>query len=149
MHVIRRIQPADSLGLRTVRLQALRLDPAAFGSSYEREADLPDDEWGRRAHESSYGTRQCLFVAEADERFVGMAGAYTPDNEPTVRHLYGMWVEPGARSAGIGRELVDAISRWSIEAGAAEVQLWVVKDNLVARGLYTGAGFVGSEINQP
>jgi ribosomal protein S18 acetylase RimI-like enzyme len=149
MHLIRRIRPADGLGLRTVRLQALLSDPGAFGSSYGREAELSDEEWVRRAAESSHGTRQCLFVADGDGGFVGVAGAYTPDNQPSVRHLYGMWVAPGARSAGIGRQLVDAITRWSIEAGAAEVQLSVVEDNLAARKLYTGAGFEGSDIMQP
>lgn len=97
----------------------------------------------------SIGSRQCLFVAEVDGSFVGMAGAYTPDDEPSVRHLYGMWVAPAARSAGIGHQLVAAITRWSIEAGAAEVQLWVVEDNLAARRLYNGAGFVDSEFSQP
>ena len=149
LHRIRRIKPGDGAVLRTIRLRALLSDPAAFDSSYERESQLPAQEWDILATEASSGDRQCLFVVDTPGGFVGMAGAYTPSDRGSVRRLYGMWVAPEARSAGVGAQLIDAITSWSLEAGADAVQLWVVDDNLGARRLYERAGFVSMEVNQP
>ncbi len=149
LHPIRRIKPTDAGAPREIRLRALSSDPGAFGSSYDREFHLPRDEWDRQAAEASTGDRQCLFVVDTPAGLAGMAGAYTLDDRPSVRHLFGMWVSPEARSAGVGQGLVEEIIRWSIEARADEVQLWVVDDNLVARRLYSRVGFVNAGISQP
>lgn len=149
MHLIRRVRPSDGPVLRAVRLRALRSDPDAFGSSYQREVDRPSESWTKRAAESSVGDDQCLFVAETHAGLVGMVGAYTPEDDPLARYLFGMWVAPEARSIGIGYRLVEAITRWSIEGGAREVRLWVVAGNLAALRLYERAGFVKTGATQP
>ncbi len=149
MPVIRRIRPGDGLKLRDLRLRALKGDPDSFGSSYEREVDRPPDAWRRRAIESSTGYQQCLVVAEHEEVFVGMAGAYTPSDEPRERWLFGMWVAPEARQAGIGSRLVEEIVDWSSQGGAEEIHLWVVESNQVARTLYERAGFAETGNLQP
>ena len=149
MPLVRRIRPTDAPGLREVRLRALRSDPDAFGSSYEREVDRPSDAWDTRAQESSLGSNQCVFVAETQSGFVGMAGAHTRDEEPFVRHLYGMWVAPEARSIGVVTQLVEAIIQWATEAAAHELQLGVVDGNQPARRLFARTGFVPTGHAQP
>jgi ribosomal protein S18 acetylase RimI-like enzyme len=146
---IRRIKPSDAAVLRTIRLRALLSDPGAFDSNYERESQLPTEEWERRATEASTSERQCLFVVDSPQGFVAMAGAYTPGDLTSVRRLYGMWVAPESRSAGLGHQLIEAITAWSISAGAEEVQLWVVDDNLRAQRLYARAGFQTTGVSQP
>ena len=146
---IRRINPTEAAGLRAIRLRALLSDPSAFGSSYERESGLSPEEWIRRANEGSTGGEQSIFVADGPEGFVAMAGAYTPGDLISVRRLYGMWVAPESRSAGLGQQLIEAITTWSISARAAQLQLWVVDDNLGARQLYARAGFRTTRISQP
>jgi predicted GNAT family acetyltransferase len=146
---IRRIDPTDAEGLRQIRLRALLSDPGAFDSTYEREAQLPPEDWIRRANEASIGEQQSLFVVVASMGFVAMAGAYTPSDQTSVRRLYGMWVAPESRSAGLGQQLIDAITTWSISAGAERLQLWVVDNNLAARRLYARAGFRPTGVSQP
>jgi GNAT superfamily N-acetyltransferase len=146
---IRRIKPGDAAALRSIRLRALLSDPGAFDSTYEREAQLPTEEWERRATKGSTGERHCLFVVESPSGFAGMAGAYTPSDRASVRRVYGMWVAPEARSAGIGTQLIEAIIGWSVDVGAEVVQLWVVDENVAARRLYQRTGFVDTEVNQP
>jgi RimJ/RimL family protein N-acetyltransferase len=147
-HPIRRIWPTDAEGLREIRLRALLSDPGAFDSNYERESQLPTEEWVRRATEASTGDKQCLFVVDTPEGFVAMAGAYTPGDRPSVRRLYGMWVAPAVRSSGLGQQLIEAITTWSFDGGADEVQLWVVDDNLAAQRLYRLAGFRPTGVSQ-
>jgi RimJ/RimL family protein N-acetyltransferase len=146
---IRRIHPTDAGGLREIRLRALLSDPGAFDSNYKEESQLPREEWERRATEASTGEQQSLFVVDAPGGFIGMTGAYTPGDQAYVRRLYGMWVAPEARSAGIGTQLIEAITSWSLEVGADAVQLWVVDENLVARRLYARAGFRTTGVSQP
>ena len=148
-HPIRRVKPADAEALREVRLRALLSDPGAFDSNYERESQLPTEEWVRRANEASTGDKQCLFVVETPKGFVAMAGAYTPDDRASVRRLYGMWVAPEVRSAGLGQQLIEGITAWCFDGGADEIQLWVVDDNLAAQRLYRRAGFRTTGVSQP
>ena len=77
-----------------------------------------------------------------------MAGAYTPSDRAYVRRLYGMWVAPEVRSTGFGQHLIEAITTWSFDGGADEVQLRVVDDNLAAHRLYRRAGFRSTGISQ-
>jgi ribosomal protein S18 acetylase RimI-like enzyme len=78
-----------------------------------------------------------------------MAGAYTPDDRASVRRLYGMWVAPEVRSAGLGQQLIEGITSWCFDGGADEIQLWVVDDNLAAQRLYRRAGFRTTGVSQP
>ena len=76
-------------------------------------------------------------------RLVGVAGFYI---QPGPKHghkgmLWGMYVRPPHRGAGIGRLLVESIighARKHVEL----LQLFVVSDNLPARRLYQSLGFV-------
>ena len=55
--------------------------------------------------------------------------------------LWGMYVRPAARKAGVGRRLVEAIcnlARQQVEL----IQLTVVRDNEQARSLYARLGFL-------
>jgi ribosomal protein S18 acetylase RimI-like enzyme len=55
--------------------------------------------------------------------------------------IWGMYVQPGARRGGIGRQLVEAIldlARQRVEL----IQLTVVRDNEQARRLYASLGFL-------
>ncbi len=146
---IRRITPADAANLREIRLRALLSDPGAFDSSYERESHLSAEEWNRRANVASTGDHQSLFVADGPGGFLAMAGAYTPGDLASVRRLYGMWVAPEARSTGLGNQLIEAITTWSISVGARKLQLWVVDTNFRARRLYGRAGFRTTGNSQP
>ena len=132
-----------------MRLRALLTDPEAFGSTYDREVGRSDEKWEVGARREAGGDTQFLAVAESEEEFVGMAGAYQPDDRPTNRELYGMWVAPEARSQGIGSRLVKMVRNWSVEAGAEAVSLWVVNENSLARTLYLNAGFLETGLTKP
>lgn len=146
---IRRVRTDDGPALRALRLRALQTDPTAFGSSYAREADRPDEEWAKRARRGATGSEQCLFVAERDGELVGLVGAYTPDGEPWARHVITMWVAPEVRRTGIGGRLVTAILTWCRKVGAEEITLWVNESNQAAISLYEQHGFVLTDIAQP
>ena len=149
MTEVRRVRAGDGPMLRDVRLRALRADPSAFGSSYEREVSRTEEDWELRAVRAAEGRTQYLVVADHDGSFIGMAGAYQPEGDDEARELYGMWVSPDNRERGIGTQLVDALKDWSIQNGASEIRLWVVQANTSAVKLYQNSGFHATGKAQP
>lgn len=141
MSRVRRVRPDEGPALREIRLNALRCDPQAFGSTYEAEEGVPSADWSRLAAVSSEGSSRFIAVAELDGRLVGIAGGYQPDESPDERGIWGMWVVPEARRLGIGRDLVRAVRGWSKHSGAVRLILWVVETNEPAVALYRSMGF--------
>ena len=67
-----------------------------------------------------------VLVAEEGEAFIGLCSVYI-DLE-SVRYGRRCWIEdlavdPGQRSRGVGRELLDAAKDWARERGATHVEL--------------------------
>jgi len=68
----------------------------------------------------------CVLVAVADRELAGICTAY--QDLHSVRFGYRAWVEdlavdPGRRSQGIGKRLLDAAKDWARERGATHLEL--------------------------
>lgn len=141
---IRRLSPADAILYRELRLEALRLAPDAFSSTFAAENSEALTWFADRL------ARSAVFGAFDGEELRGIA-AFLARQEQKEKHkgvLVGMYVRPHARNAGIGRRLAEAV----VEHARGEVeilQLSVVAGNEPARRLYTSLGFVeyGNEKN--
>jgi ribosomal protein S18 acetylase RimI-like enzyme len=134
---IRRLMPADAARYRELRLEGLRCNPEAFGSTYETESVQPLGSFSERLAGSA------VFGAFHGAELLGIAG-FAVRNGVKEAHkglLWGMYVRPDARKAGVGRRLVEAVidfARQRVEL----LQLSVVSDNEQARRLYIHLGFV-------
>lgn len=148
-YTVRRINHGDGPLLRDVRLRALKTDPHAFGATYAERATRPADDWTLRASQSAEGDAQFISLAIQDDIAVGMCGGHQPEEAPSTRVLYGTWVDPTARSRGLGSILVDAVVAWAKESGATALTLWVVTTNQPAIRLYRRAGFIETAKVQP
>ena len=135
--MIRALGPEDVGAFREIRLEALRLSPEAFGSTYERESVQPPEFFAGRLVSST------IFGGFEGETLLGIAG-FKQEEGLKERHramLVGMYVRAAARGTGLGRRLVDAVlahARGRVE----QVTLAVVAENEAARRLYAAAGFV-------
>ena len=134
---IRRLASADAAAYRELRLAALRDSPEAFGSTFERESAQPlawfRDRLGRGP----------VFGAFRSSELVGTAGFVGREGEKEKHKglLWGMYVRPDARNAGIGRQLIEAVIEYA-RRHVELIQLSVVSGNHQARRLYAGLGFV-------
>jgi ribosomal protein S18 acetylase RimI-like enzyme len=121
---------------KDLRLEALKNDPSAFGSSFEEETGFADDVWRERI-------RNVLF-ALSDGKPVGMLSYVFSDRLKTrhIVNIYGVYVTPGRRGMGIGRMLVErALAEIRKNRRIIKVRLSVNASLAPAVGLYKKAGF--------
>ena len=136
------IEPEEWEAYRTIRLRALSEDPHAFGSTFERETELPVDYWQTRVANGARLPNAHPIAAKIGETWVGLSWGWIEPEEPSIAHLYQMWVAPEARGQGIARMLVDSVIDWARGQGAAKLLLEVTLGDTPARRLYERAGFV-------
>lgn len=137
--MIRQLGRSEWELLRDVRLDCLAEAPAAFASTYEREATFDEETWRERAATSAW------FVATRDDEVVGIvAGRRDPSSPPGQRHLNAMWVAPSVRGSGIAAELVGAVHDWAAADGGTEITLGVTAGNARAIAFYRKCGFAAT-----
>ncbi len=139
---VRRVAPADGAQARALRLEMLADSPLAFITTLADAAAAPHAEYVGRCARAASGTQQALYVAEADGRLVGQAGAYAHPQEAGRSMLFAVYISPSHRGAGTLGTLVDAAAGWSRECGRPTLELEVVTTNGRARRAYQKLGFV-------
>ena len=135
---MRRLQPEDHELIRTIRLRSLTLEPAAFGSTFEREAAFSDDDWRERLAPDA--SPHFVTIDDSGAPTGLVVGALDAGN-PKVAHLFAMWVDPQARGSGTADALVNEVVQWAVAQGCAELQLRVTDGNDRAERMYRRNGF--------
>lgn len=138
---IRALEKDDAASYRTCRLNALKLAPTAFSSSFETTSKLPESHFEARV---AFEPHSFIFGAFAGDALAGTAGGFV-DPEIKCSHIgyvVGMWVEPAYRGQGLSRELLTAVlEQFRRLDGIRTVQLGVTEGNAEALQLYQSSGF--------
>lgn len=136
MVVIKKLEEDRWAESRDLRLDALRKEPIAFGSSYEEEKRLSEGDWRERM-------KNALF-AISEDRPIGMI-ALVREKKTKARHIaniYGMYVNEKYRGLGIGRKLMDsALKQIRRNKEVVKVKLTVNPKQKAAVKLYLNCGF--------
>jgi ribosomal protein S18 acetylase RimI-like enzyme len=125
---------------RETRLRMLRDDADFFSTRYDDMVREPDKTWRDWVGEAAVGEQKTLFVADEDDRWLGVVGAFVRV-DPREVQLISMWVDPQARGRGIAQDLIRAVAGWAHERGSTRVVLFVQEANEPAQQLYERAGF--------
>lgn len=122
---------------RAIRLAMLQESPLAFGSTQAEAAGFDEELWRQRLADN------VVFLARLGTTAAGsvMFSEYGM-TDPDDCALYGMWVDPAVRGAGVGRVLVDAVIAQALAAGKRRIVLHIVAGNDRAGRLYERRGFV-------
>jgi RimJ/RimL family protein N-acetyltransferase len=133
---IRQLVAVDIEIFQRIRLEALRLEPASFHSSYEDWAALTDDDWQQRLNSP-------VFAALLDEATVGMMGLIQQRTKRTAHRgdIVMVYVRNDLRGTGLAARLLDTVSAHALEIGIRQLELGVSADNPAARRFYERAGF--------
>lgn len=137
------LDPARATEYRELMLGAYARHPDAFTSSAAERAQLPLTWWEARLRESPTAS-EVVLGAVVDGQLAGVAGLDFEAREK-ARHkagLFGMYVAPGFRQHGLGRQLVEAALAYArARPGVRVVQLTVTEGNHAAEDLYVRCGF--------
>lgn len=133
---IRRLTPDDARAYRLLRLEALKAEPEAFGSSYEDQVDLTDAHFARRLSDTAF------FGVFDGERLVGNAGidVVTAQKSAHIANLIGVYLHPDFRGQGAARKLIEAALDFARQH-VLQVHLGVGAYNEPAQRLYKRLGF--------
>jgi ribosomal protein S18 acetylase RimI-like enzyme len=142
------ITPQLVADYKAVRLRALKDSPSAFGSTYEREVQLTDEEWNARAARLQ-GGRDAGFLAHCDGEYAGLAVCFFDKADPHKAELVSMWVASEQRRHGVGRLLVEAVAAWAHQHSATTLRLMVTGSNSSATNFYQRIGFSQTGRSEP
>lgn len=143
--IVDRLTEDDWERLGRIRVDALRTDPDAFGSSLAREEGFKEMHWRMRLRSSAW------FVArDGRGSDVGLVCVIQePGADETERHVVSFWVRPAARRGGVGRALLGTAAACAADDGAARLTLWQVRGNDAAAATFLAAGFAPTGDTMP
>lgn len=145
---VRRLRESDWEAFRELRLEALRTDSFAFGSTLDKESAYPAARWQDWCRRGARDRNEATFVAvDPTGHMVGMVGAFTRENAPEV---WGMWVRPDWRSRSVARQLVTALLDWIDQLASPNPAVLDVNPSQEgAVRLYTSFGFAFTGVEKP
>ncbi len=139
---VRLLEPSDAPEWWRVRLESLENDPLAFGKSAEEHRASTLEAAANRFRDATEGSFH--LGAFEDGKLIGMAtfSRETGLKERHKGHIYGFYVTPAHRGAGVARSLLtELIERARQDASLEQILLAVANPQFVAHQLYRSFGF--------
>lgn len=133
---IRRVSEADVEAFKQIRLEALRLEPANFASSFEDWVQLSDDEWVVRMS-------QPVLIAFQNDAPVGLMGLLR-QSASRMRHrasVVMVYVQKSLRGTTTASGLLKALCAEAWAEGIRQLELNVSSENPAAIRFYEREGF--------
>jgi RimJ/RimL family protein N-acetyltransferase len=136
------LTPHDVAAYRALRLEALTLEPTAFGSSAEDFEKESLESITKRMQAQDFGN--FTLGAFEGEQLVGIATFFVEPRAKTEHkgHVFGMYVTSSARGKGVAKALLTAlIERVKTYPNIRKLNLSVMTTQQAAKRLYTSLGF--------
>lgn len=133
---IRQLAPDDLEAFRQLRLEALRLHPDAYSSTYEDWVQLSDDEWREKMQVP-------LFAAFDGDTPVGVTGLW-PQNGMRTAHralVVMVYVQSAMRGKSVAQLLFKAVEDYARGNNITQLELNVLADNQAAYKFYLREGY--------
>jgi len=129
----------------SLNVRAAVLDDAAVVASLLDELGYPSTEAQARARlRAAAADSTRVLVAAAGARVVGLIAArrapYFPDGSVLMR-ITALVVDPAHRQRGVGRALVEAVTRLAAELDCAGIELTTAERRSEAHRFYASLGF--------
>lgn len=133
---IRHLSIKDIDIYKSIRLEALKNNPEAFGATYEEEILYSDEDFRKLL------VRLDIFGAFFEERIVGIIG-FKAETMQKVSHngeLVSMYITPDFRNIGVGSALINHAIRHA-QNQVSQLCLHCITDNQALVRFYEKQGF--------
>ena len=129
--------------IRQLRLQGLKTDPDAFGSTYDFESAQPQQFWLDRIRNPD--AHQLLVTLDGQPVGLCVVFALQPQHWSHWRAgmgaIFGVWVHPSARGQAVAAALMSGAIEHAKKVGLTSLVLEVGDENWPAIKLYARVGF--------
>ena len=143
MMKIRTLNESDAQLYQEVRLSALKINPEAFGSTYEREVEFSQETVAERLKPD-----KDKFVLGAFNNRGSLVGIVTFIREKSLKtrhkgNVFGLYVKPECRGQRLGKSLMNELIKKAKNCdGLEQMNLTVISKNNSAKKLYHSLGFM-------
>jgi len=136
--MIRLLGPSDVNIFRSIRLEALRAEPAAYSSTAAKWEALTDNEWRRRM------TGSPVMAAFLDDEAVGIMGLLLQRSDKMAHRatIVMVYVRSSSRGTGLASALLKHLTDHARGIGVRRLELAVSVENEAAIRFYRREGFV-------
>lgn len=140
---LHQVRPQDWDAVRQVTLQMLADSPHAFGEPLASAAARSPQEWQQQARQLADPAQGCAYLAADSQGVCGFIRLDTvvPQFPPDSALAAQLWVAPRQRGTGLGRRLMEAISRRAVGQGIERIYLGVLATNPEAVKFYAHLGY--------
>lgn len=141
--MIRTLTSADHTAFRDLRLRALQEHPVAFGTSAEAWASAPGTRTIAFLEDSESASPSFVLGSFADGELLGMLGLRR-EGRTSLDHkgsLWGFFVRPVCRRAGIGRALLQEALARAAKMEMRHVRIVTATSSVEAITLFEANGF--------
>ncbi|WP_344176364.1 GNAT family N-acetyltransferase [Kribbella lupini] len=122
-------------------MQALVDSPDAFLGDAAAEKDYGEKYWHQEL------SRNVWLVATYNGTGIGLAKLNCAADDGV--HVEALWVAPGRRRRGVGRQLMSAVEDVAVARGVRQLKLWIFTENDAARAFYLKLSYQETPYKQP
>lgn len=98
--------------LINLRLDALTMEPTAFGERLENAQKRSKHEWIDWINNLNNGDNRIIFLAYNEQTCIGMCGAGEKMDEPATGFIWGVYLRAEYRGLGIAEKLLTTAHDW-------------------------------------
>jgi GNAT superfamily N-acetyltransferase len=141
---IRQVQIKDWAVVRDTIIEMLTEAPNAFGETLAEAQACSPIEWQARVQCWAEGMEEVAFIASNASGICGFVrGDYKdPRTRPYKMVLVKqLWTAPRQRGRGLGRKLMQAVTKWAAEVNAVRIVLGVMEPNPEVVKFYEHLGY--------
>jgi ribosomal protein S18 acetylase RimI-like enzyme len=149
--IIRTVTNQDKKIVRDVILQMLADSPFAFGDTLAEAQNRTDEEWNTFMEQITNPATGHALLALDQAGLCGFvcADLANPQSPPGTAVVSRLWVHPRCRGTGLGRNLMEIISKWVLQNGTDQIGLGVTEMNKEVFKFYEHLGYIDLGIRFP
>lgn len=109
---IRQLKEEDWRYFAQIRLKALKTDPQVFGSNYEMESKMTEEDWKSRLRANDSAI---FMLFDSGETPIGITGVSVFRDDPLRKTaiFWGSWLEPDYRGKGLSELIYKTRIDWA------------------------------------
>jgi GNAT superfamily N-acetyltransferase len=139
-YTIRQFLPEEMKVYRSMRLEALQLEPGLFGNSYALEAGFTDDDWMDRVNNPTRAT----FGLYCGDELIGITAIVRDKDNPAEAYMTQSYIRKQHRGKGLSHMLYQARLEWARQRGLKQLSIGHRESNQASKAANQHYGFTFS-----